>query len=176
MVNTYVQSKAELKSSKRRAVVKPESSAKIMSLQTLGTAVLIYSFNSTVLNKLQSYSRISALGPEGHCTSRFKSDVQFHVFHVDRMWTSTRGGGSGSCGRMWTEGGQKLVFADVVDGWPLNTTTLYTQQTSAVMSFVNGNLMKSTKFCSCNNIMQEFSTWTLLRRIVKKAKFQGELR
>ena len=26
---------------------------------------------STVLNKLQSYSRISALGPEGHCTSRF---------------------------------------------------------------------------------------------------------
>ena len=28
--------------------------------------------NSTVLNKLQSYSRISDLGPEGHCTSRFK--------------------------------------------------------------------------------------------------------
>src|SRR6218665_549220 len=28
--------------------------------------------NSTVLSKLQSYSRISALGPEGHCTSRFK--------------------------------------------------------------------------------------------------------
>jgi len=28
--------------------------------------------NSTVLNKLQSYSRISALSPEGYCTSRFK--------------------------------------------------------------------------------------------------------
>jgi len=28
--------------------------------------------NSTVLNKLQLDSRISALGPEGHCTSRFK--------------------------------------------------------------------------------------------------------
>ena len=30
--------------------------------------------NSTVVNKLQSYSLISALGPEGHCrpTSRFK--------------------------------------------------------------------------------------------------------
>src|SRR6218665_2532391 len=28
--------------------------------------------NSPVLNKLQSYSRISAVGPEGHCTSRFK--------------------------------------------------------------------------------------------------------
>src|SRR6218665_382881 len=29
--------------------------------------------NSTVLNKLQSYGRISALGLEGHCTSRFTS-------------------------------------------------------------------------------------------------------
>ena len=28
--------------------------------------------NSTVLNKLHSYSRISTLGLEGHCTSRFK--------------------------------------------------------------------------------------------------------
>jgi len=27
--------------------------------------------DGTVLNNLQSYSRISALGPEGHCTSRF---------------------------------------------------------------------------------------------------------
>jgi len=33
--------------------------------------------NSTVLNKLQSYSRISALDPEGHCTSRFKRAVYF---------------------------------------------------------------------------------------------------
>ena len=28
--------------------------------------------NSTVLNKLQSYSQSSDLGPEDHCTSRFK--------------------------------------------------------------------------------------------------------
>jgi len=28
--------------------------------------------NSTVLNKLESYSRISALGLEGHCASSFK--------------------------------------------------------------------------------------------------------
>ena len=28
--------------------------------------------STTVLNKLQSYSRISALGPVGHCTSHFK--------------------------------------------------------------------------------------------------------
>jgi len=24
------------------------------------------------------------------------------IFHVDRMWTSTKGEGFGSCGRMWT--------------------------------------------------------------------------
>src|SRR6218665_1398301 len=33
--------------------------------------LVIKIINSTVLNKLQSYSRISALVPEGHCTSRF---------------------------------------------------------------------------------------------------------
>ena len=33
--------------------------------------LVIKIINSTVLNKLQSYSRISALGQEGHCTSRF---------------------------------------------------------------------------------------------------------
>jgi len=30
---------------------------------------------SIILNKLQLYSRISAVGPEGHCTSRFKRAV-----------------------------------------------------------------------------------------------------
>jgi len=36
------------------------------------------------------------------------------------MWTSTRGEGSGSCGRMWTDGGgQKSdLFVDVINGWP----------------------------------------------------------
>ena len=33
---------------------------------------------------------MSTLGPEGHCTSRFKRAM---CFHVDRMWTSTSGGG-----------------------------------------------------------------------------------
>src|SRR6218665_1273674 len=63
--------------------------------------------NSTVLNKLQSYSRISALGPEGHCTSRFKREMCISCrVHVDVH------NGSGSCGRMWTwgEGGKKSDF------------------------------------------------------------------
>jgi len=33
-------------------------------------SLVIKIINSTVLNKLQSYSRISALGPECHCISR----------------------------------------------------------------------------------------------------------
>ena len=50
--------------------------------------------NSTVLNKLQSYSRISALGQEGHCTSRFKRAMCISCRpHVD-----VHKGGSGSCG------------------------------------------------------------------------------
>jgi len=52
--------------------------------------------NSTVLNKLQSYSRISALGLEGHYTSYFKRAMWFDV---DRMWTSTNRERSGSCGQ-----------------------------------------------------------------------------
>ena len=40
--------------------------------------------NNTVLNKLQSYSRFSALGPEGHCTSRFKRAMCISCLpHVD---------------------------------------------------------------------------------------------
>ena len=34
--------------------------------------LVIKIINSSILNKLQSCSRISALGPEGHCTSCFK--------------------------------------------------------------------------------------------------------
>ena len=63
--------------------------------------------NSTVLNKLQSYSRISAVGPESHCTSRLREQC---VFHVGRMWTTTRGEGeSGSCGCMWTGEGESKI-------------------------------------------------------------------
>ena len=37
------------------------------------------------------------------------------------MWTSTRGGGSGSCGFMWIEGGESKTwfFVDIINGWPL---------------------------------------------------------
>jgi len=65
--------------------------------------------NSTVLNKLQLYSRISALGSEAHYTSRFKRAMCISCWpHVD---VHKRGRGSGSCGRMWTgEGGQKSDF------------------------------------------------------------------
>src|SRR6218665_3876538 len=45
-----------------------------------------------------------------NCTSRFR---EWCVFHVDRVWTSTRGRESGPCGRMWTEereGGEKPDF------------------------------------------------------------------
>jgi len=58
--------------------------------------LVIKIINSTVLNKLPSYSRISAFGPEGHCTSRFKRALCIscrpHVdFHKGRrvwlLWT-----------------------------------------------------------------------------------------
>src|SRR6218665_3611387 len=62
------------------------------------------------LNKLESYSRISALGPVGHSTSHFKRAVCISCRpYVD---VHKGGGGSGPCGRMWTEGGggQKRDF------------------------------------------------------------------
>src|SRR6218665_201519 len=68
--------------------------------------------NSTVLNKFQSYSRISALGPEGHSTSRFKRamcisyrpDVDVH-----------KGEGSGPSSLLWAhvnrgEGVENPIF------------------------------------------------------------------
>jgi len=71
-------------------------------------SLLIKIINSTVLNKLQSYSRISALGPEGHCTNRFKeSDVYFMSTGCGRPQGER---GSGSCGRMWTEVVKNPIF------------------------------------------------------------------
>ena len=64
--------------------------------------------NSTVLNKLQSYSRISALGPVGHCTSHFKRAVCISC----RPSVDVHKGGSGPCGRMCVDrgGGVKNVI------------------------------------------------------------------
>src|SRR6218665_3744534 len=61
--------------------------------------LVIKIINSTVLNKLQSYSRISALGPEGHWTSRFRRAISIscrpngdvHKRGVWLMWTGVRG-------------------------------------------------------------------------------------
>jgi len=66
----------------------------------------------SVLCKLRSfYSRTSALGPEGHCTSCFQ---KWCVFYVDDMSTSTWGRRrSISCGRMWT-----AFLVVVINGWP----------------------------------------------------------
>src|SRR6218665_553428 len=58
--------------------------------------------NSTVLNKLQSYTRISALRPEGHCTSRFKRVMcvscrpHVDVHKGEGGWLMWRGDGSKS--------------------------------------------------------------------------------
>ena len=52
---------------------------------------------------------ISALGPAGHCILAISRERC--VFHVDRMWTSTRGGGPAhvdACGQ--GRGGQKPDF------------------------------------------------------------------
>jgi len=52
------------------------------------------------------YSRISVLGPEGHCTSCFNCDVHFSQ-SVDGMWISTRRRGQDvdACGQgRWREG------------------------------------------------------------------------
>jgi len=80
--------------------------------------LVIIIINSTVLNKLQSYSPISALGQEGHCTSRFKRVMCISCrLHVDVH----KGGGEGVW-LMWTHvdrGSQKSdVFVDVINAWP----------------------------------------------------------
>src|SRR6218665_2498158 len=68
------------------------------------------------LNKLESYSRISALGPVGHRTSHFKRAVCISCRPCVDVHKG--GGGSGPCG----QGGQKRnFFVDVINGWPLCT-------------------------------------------------------
>src|SRR6218665_3459025 len=76
----------------------------------------------TVLNKLQSHSRISALDAKGHCTSRLKRAM---CISCHRMWTSTEGEWGpahvDACEqREW--GVKNPIFVDVINGWPL---TLY---------------------------------------------------
>src|SRR6218665_3293496 len=53
---------------------------------------------------LESYSRISALGPVGQCTSHFKRAVCISCRLRPRVDVHKGGGGSGPCGPMWTEG------------------------------------------------------------------------
>ena len=49
---------------------------------------------------------MSALGPEGHCTSRFKRAMCISCRpHVDVH----KGEESGSCGRMWTGRGESKI-------------------------------------------------------------------
>jgi len=47
-------------------------------------------------------SRISALGPEGHCTSRLKRAMCRPISCRQHVDVHEVGPGSGSCGRMWT--------------------------------------------------------------------------
>src|SRR6218665_31879 len=63
-----------------------------------------------MLNKLESYSRISALGSVGHCTSHFKRAACISC--RPRVDVHKGAEGSGPCGRMWTEGGgvKNLIF------------------------------------------------------------------
>src|SRR6218665_2919222 len=66
------------------------------------------------LNKLKSYSRISALGPVCHCTSRFKRAVCISC--RPRVDVQMGGGGPAHVDR----GSQKQdFFVDVINGWPL---------------------------------------------------------
>ena len=68
--------------------------------------LVIKIINSTVLNKLQSYGRISAVGPEGHCTSRFKRAMCISCGpHMD---VHKVGEGSGSYGQ--EEGVKNPIF------------------------------------------------------------------
>jgi len=76
--------------------------------------LVIKIINSTVLNKLQSYSRISALGPECHCTTRFKRVMCISCRpHVD---VHKGEGGSDSCGQA-QESNKSNFFVDIINGW-----------------------------------------------------------
>jgi len=55
------------------------------------------------------------MGPEGHCTSRFKRAMCISWWpHV-----GVHKGAPGSCGRMWTGGSKTWFFLDVINGRPL---------------------------------------------------------
>jgi len=84
-----------------------------------------------VLNKLQSCSRISALGQEGHCTSRFKRAMCLSCrLHVDVLK-----GGPDSCGQ--EGGGSKSWLFCICYKW-------LTQQ-----FMVNSNIMMGNRGGSC---------------------------
>ena len=65
-----------------------------------------------MLNKWQLCSRISALGPKGHCTIAVSRKRCVGLCHVDRVWTSTRGGGPAHADACGQEGGRvkNLIF------------------------------------------------------------------
>jgi len=101
--------------------------------------LVIKIINNTVLNKLQSYSRILALGSEGHCTSRFKRVMCISCRpHVD---VHKGRGGSGLCGRMWTGGGgqKSYSFVDVINGWPPTNTILV----ALLILFSDGSMLSN---------------------------------
>src|SRR6218665_1269716 len=74
----------------------------------------------TSLNKLESYSRISALGLVGHCTSHFKRAVCISC----RPCVDVHKGGGGpthvdACGQGARRGQKRDFFVDVINGWLL---------------------------------------------------------
>src|SRR6218665_1193348 len=91
--------------------------------------IKIINSRPTVLNKLQSYSRISALGPEGHCASRFKRAMCISCQQYVDVHKGERE--AGSCGRMWRGGGGRvkhpILCMDVINGWPLTLLSSATQ-------------------------------------------------
>src|SRR6218665_2349537 len=79
--------------------------------------------NSTVLNKLQSYSRISALSPEGHCARHFKRAMCISCRpHVDVHK------GRGGLAHVDACGKKIRFFVDVINRWPLCSYTAVRDQ------------------------------------------------
>jgi len=80
---------------------------------------LVIQITNSTVSINYNHSRISALVPIGHCSLLAVSRKRC-VFHVDRLWTSTKGEGVRP---MWTHGesqgrGQKPAFVDVINVWP----------------------------------------------------------
>ena len=76
--------------------------------------VVIKTINSTVLNKLQSYSLIAALGLEGHCTSRFTRAMCISY----RPHRDVHTGEEGLAHVDRERRGKIRFFVDVINGWP----------------------------------------------------------